>query len=105
MWRRILRSVTRPFTRPERPPLSDDWRAGDLAECIGNDWSVAPERRPKAGSRSLVVAVEPGHGRSGPGWGLVLARFPGAWDARGFRKVPPAAAAEPRHARQTAFVE
>lgn len=70
-----------------RPPLTERWRPGDLAECIRADW-IATARQPALGSRAIVVAVRPGHAQFRKlGWGLQLVGYPKLWDATAFRKV------------------
>lgn len=81
-----------PFSRKPRPqvrpPLNEQWRPGDMAECIRDSMFVAIGRGPRVGARAMVTSVFPGYHRDGaPGWGLVLIGFPEAWDARGFRKI------------------
>jgi len=82
-----------PFTRKPkpaiRPPLNEDWKPGDMAECIGDGWGDAKCRAPTIGTRAMVSAVFPGHfSQDGaPGWGLVLIGYGEAWDATGFRKI------------------
>ena len=90
-----------PFRRRPRvrPPINEDWRTGDTAECIGGDWRAGPPRRPGRGDRAIVLSVRPGHadGRE-LGWALELLGYAGLWDARGFRKVIPPRLREERKA-------
>lgn len=89
-----------PFTRKPQPnarqitpgPINEDWRVGDLAECMTGGWpdNLGPEK----GDVCRVSGVGPGiasHGykRGKPLWFLSLKGFPGAdFDAAEFRKVP-----------------
>lgn len=75
---------------PERPPLGESWRAGDMAECIRADWRLWPlvARRPRVGDRALVLAVFPGITPEGRlTWGLQLLGYPAYWEAAAFRKL------------------
>jgi hypothetical protein len=90
-----------PFKRKPTPlnpgPINEDWKAGDLAECIvggtaghawlGQDGDVydGPER----GDVLSVVGVYAGSGLSGDGWFLDLKGLKNGFAARCFRKVPP----------------
>lgn len=84
-----------PFTRrrkpaPERPPINEDWCAGDLACCIDGQWESGSG--PASDSIHRVTAVTPGHYRSTgePAWGLALAGWSGRWfSAYAFVKVRP----------------
>ena len=74
---------------PQRPPMTEDWQPGDMAECVKDGWLHGPEKRPRRGSRSMVVRVVEGRSMSGElGHGLELFRYAGRWDATAFRKLP-----------------
>ena len=68
-----------PFRRKPtgRPPLNEDWRAGDLAICLKNCRIGAPSKQPRRGARALVLQVHPGWSGAELGWGLALAGYPG----------------------------
>lgn len=73
-----------------RPPLRVQWRAGDVAECVCDDWNAASLKAPRRGGRFIVIDVQPG--RSGDlqlGWCLQLIGYSGRWDATAFRMVLP----------------
>jgi len=86
-----------PFTRKPKPinpgPINEDWRVGDLAECLKPDdhhWNSTSG--PERGDVMRVVEVHAGRdnvfGR--PGWFLGLKGEPfWRFDAKAFRKVPP----------------
>ncbi|MFA7604510.1 MAG: hypothetical protein WCY29_16040 [Novosphingobium sp.] len=86
------------------PPSPEDWRAGDIAECINTrGWfkaGVAPTPGPVCGELYRVAEVK--HGSCGceacrrrPY--LSFSAFAGEyWDAAGFRKITPRADAAER---------
>jgi hypothetical protein len=88
-----------PFTRKPKPlnpgPINEDWRVGDLAECLfegawfgGNSGNIASGL--DKGDVSKVLAI--GIGRTklgGDRYFLTLGGFRGEFDASCFRKVPP----------------
>ena len=86
-----------PFTRKPKPinpgPINEDWRVGDLAECIiprGDRWHGGGG--PENGDVLCVTEVHAGRGyfTGRPGWFLGLKGEPlSRYDARYFRKVPP----------------
>lgn len=100
----------KPSSPPSSPPSGDspeDWRAGDIAECVNRSgWFLDgkyPASGPCVGERARVVRVRlenhPLFGRTVQA--LVFSRFgERPYDAAGFRKVRPQAdarvAAEPR---------
>ena len=82
-----------PFRKRRKSPAPpEDWRTGNLAECIRDDWLDVPVHKlPRRGSRMIVNRLVPGwHKGVTPGWALSLIGYPGLWDATAFRKVPPA---------------
>lgn len=88
-------------------PPAPDWCAGDIAECIRDDWrELATFKAPRVGSQLIVTAVLPGHakGNGEPGWALRLAGYPALWSAGAFRKVMPPSAVAERHAAERAPV-
>lgn len=78
--------------------MSSDWQPGDLAlkVCPGaypGRWDVKPPRL-RNGMYYVVREVFAGIGSNGPWTALVIDGPPstwrrGAWNARGFRKIPP----------------
>jgi hypothetical protein len=92
-----------PFTRKPKPinpgPINEDWRVGDLAECVtsgdGSDWrhdlNNAPAIGPAFGDVRRVQAVFVGQSRQlrRPLWWLVVNGIPANLPATCFRKVPP----------------
>ena len=88
-----------PFTRKPKPidpgPINEDWRVGDLAECIaGGEWVCANKSAaiglPELGDVSRVLEVYPDSSVWGDKWWLVLSGWPAdAFNAALFRKVPP----------------
>lgn len=103
-----MRWFRNPFSRkPKLPPINEDWKAGDFAECICADWERRPGAvHPKLHGRYLVLSVGSGVLSTGePTWGLALAGCsPGVggrgWAADCFRKVYPDAFEEPRAAHR-----
>lgn len=77
--------------RRKRPPPNEDWRAGDIAECVRDDWLNVPfYKLPKLGGQTIVSRMHPAwHKGVTPGWGLALVGYPGLWDTTAFRKVRP----------------
>lgn len=100
-WRNLFRRRARPA--PERPPINEDWRVGDLAVCVEDNWSPGVVG-PRAGEISRVVDVYPGLcARTGmPGWGLRFAGYHEGFGAICFRKVQPDA--EPAEASFAEFL-
>lgn len=80
----------KPPQQPERPPINEDWQAGDLALCVDDTWEPYGPG-PVKDKIYRVQGVKPGRLRhSGlPAWGLNLAGWDDWWDAMQFRKVRP----------------
>lgn len=84
-----------PFTRKPKPlnpgPINEDWRVGDLAECVLPRGHVWPKEGPDNGDVTKVTDVVAGLGKQTgkPGWFLGLSGFHNNYEATGFRKVPP----------------
>ncbi|TXH10346.1 MAG: hypothetical protein E6R03_15540 [Hyphomicrobiaceae bacterium] len=94
----------KPFKRKSAPPssnsepedqrhMSDDWKAGDLAECINAGFISVPGMvHPKLGDVLRVSAVDEGPD-SVLGIQIIALRFEGrgncGWDNRNFRKLRP----------------
>ncbi|MBN9143721.1 MULTISPECIES: hypothetical protein [unclassified Novosphingobium] len=85
-----------PAAPPAPPPgdSPDEWRVGDLAECIAEsgDWRcrktgyILEDGGPQFGERYRVVDVDPRLNITG----LIFTRWPGlAFSAAAFRKVLP----------------
>lgn len=86
-----------PFRRrePDLPP-PPDWRPGDVAECVRDDWrGLTTFKAPRIGAQAIVIAVRPGRARGDhePGWALQLAGYPALWKASAFRKAVPSSLA------------
>jgi len=84
-----------PFTRkrkpaPERPPINEDWCAGDLACCTSSgNWDGGFGPAPNSIHRVTEVVAGFSRDRQ-PGWGLGFANWPHAWfNAIEFVKVRP----------------
>lgn len=86
-----------PFTRKPKPlnpgPINEDWRVGDLAECmlpIGWGWAMDADG-PDRGDVCRVVHVYPGitTGSGEHAWFLLLKGFHDGFATNSFRKVPP----------------
>lgn len=95
-----------PFRRkPAAPPPFvkpvDDWKPGDMAQCIAPDflsWQAPPDlacHGPRRGDILLVTRVILGPATDPTvnvtGVGLVFGSRPGAWHANCFRKLRPCA--------------
>lgn len=87
-----------PFTRKPKPidpgRINEDWRVGDLAECLNDKgWSDSdtdePDQTgPELGDVHKVIGISDRIAKCG-GWYLDLKGFPGEWFvATSFRKVP-----------------
>ena len=76
-----------PFRREIRPPASETWQPGDVAECIHDDWVAGPAKRPALGDHAIVLHLYAGHTMDGPRWLLKLLGFAGLWNEPAFRKV------------------
>jgi hypothetical protein len=84
-----------PFSRKPNPlnpgPINEDWRAGDLAECIcegGPQWPCGSG--PSKGDVLKVKYVRAGRQSDGAdGWGLWFDQYQRGYAAVDFRKVPP----------------
>lgn len=100
MIRKLIQRLRRPSTpvRVERSrdipgDSPEDWRAGDLAECISdggwfNELGHAPSAAPQRGEVRIVTGTREGFGRRF----LTFARFgTDGFDALYFRKVKPSA--------------
>jgi len=78
----------------------EDWRAGDIAECIHDgrwfEGAMRPAAGPRKGARNKVICVKvKPHLLTGkPVQLLQFSRFPGFYIATGFRKVRPQADAK-----------
>ena len=87
--------MTWPFSRkanaPERGPLNEDWRAGDLAQCVVRArWHSDEPGAPDLMDVLYVEAVYPGHDHKGVlGWGLRFKGLKFGYDAVAFKKLPP----------------
>lgn len=75
-----------------RPPINEDWRVGDLAECISDDraWKTLPGDVPPARGRifmvsGIIIGFSLSDGR--PMFGLRFRGFRGHWEAGQFRKI------------------
>ena len=86
-----------PFTRKPKPlnpgPINEDWRVGDLAECIvdgkGSWYSEPGPERGDVNKVTHVVAGQCARTRRAC-WGLILNGYDGrAFGAHNFRKDPP----------------
>lgn len=94
-----------PFKRKSAPPpksnepddqrqASEDWQAGDLAECIDDNWPpILGVTHPKLGDVLRVSAVDEGADFLF-GIQIIVLRFEGrpqtlGWDNRHFRKLRP----------------
>ena len=97
-----------PFTlrRKQRPPISENWRSGDIAQCIRDDWTTPPHKAPRVGTRCIVADVKPGRSlyRGELGWCLSLIGYPGRWDETAFRKIVPPRRREQQVEREAAPV-
>lgn len=87
-----------PFRRRRKqkplPPINEDWRAGDLAECISEgSWSFESslEDGPAKGQICRVTKVVAGHlfGTDQPAYGLGFVGFGYFYRASDFRKLRP----------------
>lgn len=89
-----------PFPRKPKSinpgPINEDWRVGDLAECVeqkgwSQDDTGQPIDGPEKGDILTVLEVEPRRTNlRGDGWYLGFAAYPMRFlAATGFRKVPP----------------
>ncbi len=83
-----------PFSRnakpSERGPLKEDWRAGDLAQCLAKTFNYHVPGAPAFMDVCRVESVVPGvHLDGTPSWGLTFRGVPFAYEAREFRKLPP----------------
>lgn len=83
------------------PRMNEDWRPGDLAVCLGDDWKVPPGEEhlghPRKGDVLMVARVEPSV--SYPDrrrvWALTLRGYSTRkYDAASFRKVVPDVSSE-----------
>lgn len=73
----------------KRPPINENWMAGDFAENLGDgEWDV-DGIGPQHGDVCRVSDVLPGRTASGRRWLLGLNGFPGYFNASAFRKVLP----------------
>lgn len=88
-------------TRSPAPPVdrriwNEDWRIGDIAECVSDRFheSVEPWERPNIGDRLIVTGFSEGLGASGDKlhYFLHFAELPTAFSTNGFRKVRPVSA-------------
>lgn len=86
-----------PFTKKSRlvnpGPINEDWRVGDLAECMvdgGADWQPSG-RGPEKGDICRVTEVYAGTSpiRKSDYWFLRFASWEIGYSESDFRKVPP----------------
>lgn len=86
-----------PFKRkpePPQPPINEDWRVGDLAECINNQpWNDGFQYRPGPEFLEVykVADVKEGQYNGKPTFGLAFSRWPDYYVATAFRKITPRA--------------
>lgn len=77
---------------------NEDWRVGDIAECIRGEWpNIEPWLAPRKGEKLKVAAFRDGRQIGKPNvllYGLVFAEYDGAFVTTGFRKVLPVKEAE-----------
>ena len=84
-----------PFRRRRKekplPPINEDWRPGDLAECIdGRPWSGdGPGPAKGQISRVTRVTIDKLQTTGEPAYGLGLEGFAGLYNAAYFRKLRP----------------
>jgi hypothetical protein len=75
-----------PITPPQPPLREEQWRTGDVAECICDNWALPePLRAPQRGSRHFVVNVDNSEDLTFIG----LLGYPSdfLWLGYGFRKI------------------
>lgn len=76
-------------SRPDPRRATDDWKAGDLGECIGKEpWFFmgrGPTPGPRPGDLVLVTAVGTACGFDA----LMIEGWPHWWQASAFRKLRP----------------
>lgn len=84
---RIVRSDSTTSAAPKDIPINEDWRVGDLAECV--EQIDVDLNRIEVGDVFSVKAIIHGKFRYGPdyGWGLKVVGDKYYW-ASYFRKVP-----------------
>ena len=88
--------MTWPFTRKPRAidpgPINEDWRPGDLAECLASGWDGPEGIGPEYGDVLVVRRVKATRGTytSKDAWFLGFSGQPrDNFEASAFRKLPP----------------
>ncbi len=90
-----------PFRKKAAPPAppvdrriwNEDWRIGDVAECVSDHWyeSVKPWERPKVGDRLIVTGFSEGRDRHSGDlrYFLHFSEYRNGLSTPAFRKVRP----------------
>lgn len=100
MW--PFRKEPEPQPPEQWPPINEDWRAGDMAQCLNGDWGlhVGPLQRDIVLVRSVVKGWRRHDGK--PDWGLEIEGYPEShYIASAFRKLRPCGDALDRRATKT----
>lgn len=80
---------------PQDPKINEDWKTGDIAECVVSEWICDCHGQPTYGPkfreryRVTAVSIEIVKVTGQKHWFLNLAGWPTRYDAMGFRKVRP----------------